>query len=252
MKRSHPDLSLLTGAYVADAIDDAAERAQFELHMRHCQQCSAEVRGLNETASKLAFATSRPAPQPMRDRVLAAVSRTRQLPPVADHHRSAIRAPRPVRPTWVTAAVGLAAAVSVGVAITLGVALRHTQDQLAAVKARQAAVERVLAAPDAHAATSAVSAGGTVTVVYSLSRHSLIVTSAGLARQPGGKVYELWLIAGKHAHPAGLLPAPVSGRTLPFLVQGGRRGEILAVTIEPAGGTAQPTTKPILAVTLRA
>jgi anti-sigma-K factor RskA len=255
MRPSRHELSLLTGAYAANAIDDLSERAQFELHLRHCQQCATEVRELAETASMLAYAAARPAPPRMRNRVLAAITRTRQLPPVADHHRSATRTPGVPKLGWRAAAVaaaGLAAAASLAVAITLGVALRHTEHQLAASRARQAALERVLGAPDTRAATGVVNAGGTVTVVYSLRRHSLIVSSAGLAHQPNGKVYELWLIAGTHAHPAGLLPAAVLGRTAPFLVSGLRRGEFLAMTVEPAGGTPQPTTKPILALTLRA
>ena len=246
------DLSLLTGAYAADAIEDPAERARFEQHLRHCAQCASEVRGLSETAAALAFATASPAPLSMRDRVLGAVSRTRQLSPAAGHHRSSTRAPQPIRLGWVTAAAGLAAAVCLGVAITLGIALRHADHQLTQARAQQVALERVLAAPDARAATGTVSAGGTVTVVYSLSRHSLVVTSAGLPRQTAGKVYELWLIAGTRAKPAGLLPAQAAGRTAPFLVFGARRGEVFAMTIEPAGGTAKPTTKPILALTLRA
>lgn len=245
------DLSLLTGAYAADAIDDPAERARFEQHLRHCPQCASEVRGLGETAARLAFATARPAPASMRDRVLGAVSRTRQLSPAARHHRSAARAQRSFRLPWAAAAAGLAAALFLGVAITLGVAWQHAENQLALARARQAVLERVLAAPDARAATGTVSAGATVTVVYSLSRHSLLVSSAGLPSQTGGKVYQLWLIAGKHAASAGLLPPPASGRTAPFLVPGVRRGEVLAMTIEPAGGTRQPTTKPILALTLR-
>jgi len=110
------DLSLLTGAYAADAIDDPAERARFEQHMRHCAQCSGEVRGLAETAAKMALASARPAPEPMRDRVLEAVSRTRQLSPAAAHHRSAEKAPRQIRPGWIAAAAGLAAAACLGVA----------------------------------------------------------------------------------------------------------------------------------------
>jgi anti-sigma-K factor RskA len=254
VRASRHDLSLLTGAYVADAIEDPAERSRFEQHMRHCPQCATEVRGLAETATRLAFAAARPAPRSMRDRVLGAASRTRQLSPAAEHHRSVDRAPRPIRPTWITvaaAATGLAAAVCLGVAITLGVALRHADHKLAQAQARQAVLERVLEAPDARAATGTVSEGGTVTVVYSISRHSLLVTSAGLHRQLAGKVYELWLIAGKHAKPAGLLPVRPSGRTAPFLVTGARKGEVLAMTIEPAGGTPQPTTKPILVLPLR-
>src|SRR5260370_17183960 len=85
MRFVRPDLHVLAGAYSVDAIDDDSERSRFEHHLRRCQQCSDEVRGMAATTTRLGFAASAAAPPQLRDHVLAAVSRTRQLPPVVDH-----------------------------------------------------------------------------------------------------------------------------------------------------------------------
>lgn len=71
---------MLTGSYVLDALS-GPELGSFERHLRHCRSCDAEVRGLRETAARLATARALQPPSRLRQRVLAATSRTRQLPP---------------------------------------------------------------------------------------------------------------------------------------------------------------------------
>jgi anti-sigma-K factor RskA len=51
---------------------------------------------------------------------------------------------------------------------------------------------------------------------------------------------------------AGLLPAPTAGRTAPVLASGLITGDSVGVTVEPAGGTSQPTTSPIVVMSLQA
>jgi anti-sigma-K factor RskA len=228
-----------------NAIDDPAERDRFEHHLRRCRHCTGEVRGLTETATRLALAAAQRPPQPMRSRLLAAIGRTRQLPPAAIGHHSRNRWPGLVaRPGW------LVAAVSVAAAAVLVVAQVHAQHQLEQARSRAAAVAAVLAAPDARAVTQATSAGGTATVVFSLRRHSMIFTSAGLPALPSGKVYELWLLGPPRVRPAGLLASAVAGRSGPVLSRGLRHGDEVGLTVEPDGGTRVPTTKPILVIKL--
>jgi len=76
------DWHLLTGSYALDALGPQ-EREGFERHLHHCASCAAEVRGLRETAARLALARSQRPPPGLQDRVLAATCRTRQLPPPA-------------------------------------------------------------------------------------------------------------------------------------------------------------------------
>jgi hypothetical protein len=71
---------VLTGSYAVDALSDP-EREGFERHLHQCVSCDAEVRGLRETAARLAMARSLRPPPGLQDRVLAATYRTRQLPP---------------------------------------------------------------------------------------------------------------------------------------------------------------------------
>ena len=82
---------------------------------------------------------------------------------------------------------------------------------------------------------------------------SLIVGSNGSAAlvlyrldsAPAGKTYEAWVIRGKRAPvPAGLFRGggptfvPIRGKV--------RKGSVVAVTVEPAGGSSAPTTKPFV------
>jgi anti-sigma-K factor RskA len=111
---------------------------------------------------------------------------------------------------------------------------------------------RVLAAPDARVLTQPTSAGGTASVVVSRAERELIVTTAGLHPLPAGKVYEAWLINPRQTRSAGLLPVPRGGRTRPVLATGLAPGDALGLTVEPAGGSAKPTTTPIVVMPLRA
>lgn len=244
MKLLRHDLHILTGAYALDAID-GAERDRFEHHLNRCQPCSHEVRGLRETATRLAMAVARVPPPQLKVRVLTAAASTRQLPPASDLRPL----PQP-RARWLPRlAIGLAAA-AVAVAIALGYTLAATQRQLDAARSRQQAVAAVLSSPDARILTGRTSVGGTATVVVSRSERKMIFTAAGLPALPGAKVYQLWLLGQPRTRSAGLLPLPSEGRTAPVLASGLARGDSVGVTVEPAGGTAQPTTTPIVVIRL--
>jgi len=257
MRLFGPDLHVLAGVYALDGIDDDAERSRFEHHLRRCQQCADEVREMSATATRLGFAATQAPPPQMRERVLAAAARTRQLPPVIDHARPAAeprqrrahgrsRQARPLpRLAW-----GVVAA-SVVVIVVLATVLVRVQSDLNKSRAQQIAITRVIEAPDARAVTQRTSLGGTATVVYSHSRHALILTSAHLPPPPGGKVYELWLLGPPRVRAAGLLPATALGHTSPVIVKGFVPGDQLGMTVEPAGGTNRPTTTPILVMPLR-
>ena len=148
MKVMRDDLHVLTGSYALDAISDA-EREEFERHLQHCPSCDAEVRGLRETAARLALACAMTPPARMERRVLAAAYQTRQLPPLsADRpHRSPRRRALPRRASsrgafphgTVTRRVAvLAAAASVAVAVALGITQLSAQHQLDQARATRA------------------------------------------------------------------------------------------------------------------
>jgi anti-sigma-K factor RskA len=108
----------------------------------------------------------------------------------------------------------------------------------------------VLTAPDAKMMTMPVTGGGTVTIVMSHRTQALAFSSAGLPSLPPRKAYELWLMGPPGTRSAAMLPKPTHGMTSPVIATGLRSGDTVELTVEPAGGAAHPTTRPLLLMTL--
>lgn len=234
MKIARDDLHVFSGSYVLDAVSDE-ERDEFERHLPHCPSCDAEVRGLRETAARLAMAAAVAPPARMEPRVLAAAYRIRQLPPSpGERPRRLAQMPRVSRRV-----VTLAAAACVAVAAGLGVTQLTTQHQLRSVQAGNAAIAKVLTAPDARVKIARTSAGGSVTVVASAALREAVVSTSGMAAPPAGRVYQVWVMSGSGARSAGLL----HGSTL--LAAAVAPGDRIGISVEPAGGSRRPTTTPV-------
>lgn len=250
------DPHALTGAYALDSLDEGREKERYLRHLHRCQACTAEARGLREVATQLAFAASAEPPAGLRGRVLAAVAVTRQLPPVLSgpDRRRRLRGWLSGIPwtLWMPRLALVTAAGAVAAALVLGIVLASTDSQLNSQRSQNQAIAAVLAAPDVRTASGTVSTGGRATVVLSGSKRELVVSTTGLSALPAGKVYQLWLIGPSVTRSAGLLPAEVAGKTTPVLASGLVNGDKLGLTVEPAGGTKQPTTTPILLLTLPA
>jgi anti-sigma-K factor RskA len=241
------ELHTLSGSYAVDAVP-GAEFEEFERHLKRCPSCAAEVRGLRETAARLALAAAGPPPAGMRERVLAAAGRTRQLPPLTED-RVVRRRPRRV---WLPRLSVAVAAVSLVAAVVLGITQAVTLNRLDNADAHSRAIAAVLAAPDAQIMTKQTSLGGSVTAVVAPRERDMVITASGLPRLAGARVYELWMMGPSGARPSGLLSTPQNGHSAPVLASGLTAGLRLGITIEPAGGTAQPTTSPILTMPLPA
>ena len=241
----------LSGAYALDALEGGAERDRFIRHMNRCQTCASEVRGFREVATAMAFAAAAEAPPELRDRVLTAAARTRQLPPeVKTHARPRRTRAWPHKVPWVPWLSGVVAAASIVVAVLFGFAQAHTQQELNQIRAENQAIALVLSAPHVELLTQTSTKGGVATVVLAADLHRLVVTTSGLPALPAGQVYQLWLIGKTKIVSAGLLPEATSGQTAPVLASGVVKGDTLGLTVEPAPGSPQPTTKPIVALPL--
>jgi hypothetical protein len=260
------DAHTLTGAYALDAIDRGKELNRFNRHLNTCSSCAAEVRGFREVATSMAFAASTEAPAEMRDRVMAAVARTRQLPPEIRTHAR----PRRAR-TWVPWLSGVVATASIVVAVLFGFAQSHTQGELNQARAQNQALASeqaqitaelnqarahdqalalILGAPHVTLLSQSTSKGGVAVVVLDAATRKLVVATSGLPALPAGKVYQLWLIGPVKIVSAGLLPTANAGVTTPVIATGIVKGDKLGLTVEPAHGSKQPTTVPILALPL--
>jgi anti-sigma-K factor RskA len=232
-------LHALSGSYVLDALSEP-ERESFERHLQHCALCTDEVRGLRETAARLGLAKTLDPPPQLRPRVLSAAYRTRQLPPPVAERIGLERRRRIPR-----LAAALAAAALVVVA-TLGITQVVTRHQPGGAPTANAAISRVVTAADAQTETARTSAGGTVTVVVSAGQRAAVVSATGMRSLPASETYQLWVIGPHGARSAGLLSG--TGQVGPVLASGVASGDRIGITVEPAGGTASPTTTPVIAV----
>jgi anti-sigma-K factor RskA len=257
-KRSQArDAHTLAGAYAMDAVS-APDRERFERHLAGCEECAQEIAGLREATAMLGAAGAEPLPAGLKERVMAAAAVTRQQPPageVVTRPRREHAAAKWLRSlAWpgrlALAAAAAAAAAVVAVAVVFGVANGSMQQQLDQAQASSQQIAAVLTAQDAHMTTGAVAGGGTATIVMSHARHTLVFTAQGLRTLPASRGYELWLIGPAGTRPAGMLPAGSHGMTGPVIASGLRHGDHLALTAEPAGGTAHPTSPMMLDVAL--
>jgi anti-sigma-K factor RskA len=248
MRLLRHDLHSLSGAYALDALEPGAERDRFTRHLNRCPSCAGEVRGFREVATAMAFAAAAEPPPGLRDQVLAAAARTRQVPPEVTTHAQPRRARS--RAPWVPWLSGVVAAASIAAAVIFGLAQARTQDELNQVRAQNQAISLLLSSPQVTLLSKSTTKGGVATVVLAAARHQLVVVTSGLPALPSGQVYQLWLIGTTKTTSAGLLPPAQAGKTPPVLASGVVKGDTLGLTVEPAGGSAQPTTTPILALPL--
>ncbi|MFE0652549.1 anti-sigma factor domain-containing protein [Streptomyces sp. NPDC059534] len=230
------------GAYVLHALPPA-EEAAFENHLASCEACRREADELQRTAASLAAAETIAVPPELRRRTLDRIRTVRQ-----EH---TLRRPRPHGRV-----MNMALAASLAVAAALGgfALWQHSEADDARTRAIQAearthgdgaAFAAVLTAPDATLHTQKLPDGASAAVVVSHSQNRAAFTARDLPALTGNRVYELWYAAETgDLRPAGLLPA--SGQDSARLLAG-PLGDATAVgiTVEPAGGSTQPTSEPL-------
>ena len=242
------EIHALTGAYAVDALDDI-ERAQFERHLAECASCSAEVLELRETAAVLTEDASAQPPAALRDRVLAEIATVRPLPPrvaesatvtetnattgsVVDH-----RAPRRTR--WTSLVAAAAAVVALGVGGTV-VWNQINDDPGQTISA----TDQVLAAEDAERATVEVGEGATATLVRSEELGKAVLITDDMPAVPQGKAYQMWLLTDDgNLASAGMMEATADQTVL--LSGDAAHATAAAISVEPVGGSKQPTSKPV-------
>jgi anti-sigma-K factor RskA len=214
----HRELQDLIPAHALDALD-ADDALLLDGHLETCEECRRELDELRETTALLAFA-SKPLEPPasLRARILDAVADTTPAPAPARRARLAF-----LRGAFAGALVAAA------VALVIGIALHSQQDET-----RSAQVQPLV---------------GSVrgAVVRDGSTGKLVLFD--LPAPKSGHTYEAWLIGSdKTPVPAGLFKggkAVVVG-----LVGDAAKAKQVAITVEPSGGSQQPTTTPFAAASL--
>jgi anti-sigma-K factor RskA len=258
---SDSDLHTLTGAYAVNAVS-AKERKDFEDHQHECDSCAEEVRELVATTARLAAAVAEPAPQHLRERVLDEIQRTRQISPLhATVPLQQARRPDNQR-RWFQQPLGVAASLLAVLCVGLG-ALAVEADQRAdrlgalAVEAdqradRAARIAAVATDPDARTLTGTAASGVSAKVVT--ANRQGVFSARALPELPPDRDYQLWVIGedGKgSARPVGVLDLGSDG-TAEQLVSDLDVGDSVGLTVEPRGGSKQPTTAPLMVMRLTA
>ncbi|MEV2279046.1 anti-sigma factor [Nocardiopsis sp. NPDC049922] len=244
MRRSlSQDPHRLSGAYALDALPDD-ERTRFEDHLSGCAACVQEVRGFSETAALLGATAAASPPEGLRERVMAEIARTRQLAPPPE------RLPAPdLRRRWGWG-TRLVLAACLAVVLALGAVVVDQVGQVRELREREQLITSVLTAPDAEYTSGEPDDGVRMTLVHSEERGRIVFGAQGL-EDLEGRDYQLWITHENGAvTPAGLLAVDAEGVADAVVADAAAEGaEGVAVTIEPEGGSEQPTTEPIAAMT---
>jgi anti-sigma-K factor RskA len=242
------DIHSLAGAYALDALP-ADEVADFEAHLAACPTCREDVASFRATAVRLTELAGEEPPPDMRDGVMAMVANVRQEPPAGRTDR-AVPDPVPTTPSTGAASggghvgttlagrlgLGLAAGLLV-VAGALGLWAANLDSQLQEREDQAQQVAAVLAAEDARA----IRVDGTTLVVTADEQRAVLATS-DLAAPGRDQVLQVWVIGPAGPVSAGLIEDPTTPKLLEVPVTA---GEVVGVTVEPAGGSPQPTSDPI-------
>jgi anti-sigma-K factor RskA len=225
----YPELIELATPYALHAVPEA-ELAEIERRVAAAppevaQAFADEVRAVQETMAVVSAATAVEPPQQLRDRVLAAVSA-----PV-------VRELRPKR--WQRAVLAAAAALVIGLgALGVGLGLRPTPTPSTA--------EQVFAAPDVRTVSSQIPGGGTATVVFSREKDAGVLVMNNVPPPQPGTVYQMWLVGDRGPQSAGTMDATAVAPSTTAVLPDLGTSRALAFTVEPPGGSKQPTS-PIFA-----
>ena len=252
MSAQRHEMHLLTGSSALDALP-GAERAAFRKHLAQCAACADEVRGLRETAARLAMAT---AMELARGRCARGCSRrhprARQLPPpgrvpfaLGGQRGGRAARSRLIRPSQAGIAAILALAAALVFLLVARFAPRQElrQSQSANHRDRRGARRTRRAHRDDARHRGRQRHRGAVRPAARGGRH------CRRAARPGGQPDLPALGDESRRRPVRQASFPPATRARPrpyWPWRWGRATVLASLSSTPAGGTAQPTTTPVV------
>ncbi|MGO3885544.1 MAG: anti-sigma factor domain-containing protein [Mycetocola sp.] len=114
------------------------------------------------------------------------------------------------------------------------------------VQASAQAVAEISAAADAQRSSSTTATGEPVTMIWSAELGRSAVLIDGLPALASDQTYEAWYIGADGPVKAGLFEGDATAGVWHVLDGRMAAGDAVGITVEPAGGSAAPTTDPIV------
>jgi anti-sigma-K factor RskA len=232
----------LKDAYVLGALPEE-ERREFEEYLASHPERQAEIEDLRAVAGLLALSPHELEPPPeLRRRIMDMVE------------AEAVR-PSPSRRSWLSRigellsarnlALGAAALLVIGLFSWNMVLQGEMQDLQGRIQGMQAAEEdgRTVALEGSGAARQAR------VEVMILEDHRAVLMAEDMPPVPEDKTFQIWVIEDDVPQPSGIFE--IRDDRVAVVVEHRVDGaDAIAVTVEPEGGSPQPTTEPMLAARL--
>ena len=244
----------LAAGYALDALSPD-DTVAFETARRQHPEWEHHVTADAATAALLAEDVAEVSPPPgVRAALLAQIAGPASPPVVAEpadlSHRAdrPSAAPEPAKPRRWGSRSWFALAASLALLVGVGWGAVFVSEQLT-TPASVVALDEIESASDAESETATLADGGQVTAHWSESVGKAVLVSDGLPVIADDESFELWFVRDGAPISAGTFTA--EGGAATALLDGAlETGDVIAVTVEPAGGspTGQPTTDPIVII----
>jgi anti-sigma-K factor RskA len=249
---SEQEFAELAAGYALDALSPD-DTVAFETARREHPEWEHHLTADAATAALLAEGIAEISPPPgVRAALLAQIAAGPASPPVAAEPAEladrASASPEPAKPRRWGSRSWFALAASLALLVGVGWGAVFVSEQLT-TPASVVALDEIESAPDAESETVTLADGGQVTAHWSESVGKAVLVSDGLPAIAADESFELWFVRDGDPISAGTFTA--EGGAATALLDGAlETGDVIAVTVEPAGGspTGQPTTDPIVAI----
>ncbi len=258
-ERDDTSMQDMAAAYALGALSPEESRA-YEAFLATSPEAQREVADYREVNALIVASGSTVAPDPaLKQRVLARISegKVRTFVPPAPPPR-----PRMPLPFWMALAASVMLAIGFGLKysgakralayqLSQADSARASLDSLKDRLARREQTLNTILEPDVQ--LSQLTAAGNpvprVQLFWNPKKNVAIVHAYQLAQAPAGRVYQLWFIKDGKPVPSVTFNAETSGHALVenITVPAGTGITNAALTIEPVGGSQQPTS-PVLMI----
>jgi anti-sigma-K factor RskA len=258
---SHEKLTELCSIYALGALD-GEELREFEAHLKGgCRRCEEQVREYATLVASIPEALPNVAPSAdVKDRLLAKLDKEFRRREVVSFSPYIGPPAKPQKSIWLAWACAAAATVAFVVSLadisqlnrSLGEQQESLRQQIEQLKVLQKLLEdekevsRFIRKPDTRVTALAGTAKSPQSfgkVIWSAQERKAFFYASNLPVIPAEKTYQLWIIAANKPFDAGIFSVDPEGNAFVRVdsLFEADKAQKFAVTLEPAGGVAQPT-----------